>query len=382
MDDRRGRVAVFSGGGTGGHLYPALALVDGLQRVRVDVRPLFMGAENGLEARIVPDLGMECILLPVRGLRRGAFWGNLGVLVDLVRSLGVALETFARVRPGVVVVTGGFAGAPAGIAAGVMGVPLALQEQNVNPGLTTRLLSLWATQVHLAFPEAVRRLPRKGRAKVSGNPIRPPVQVKPGEARAVFGLDPRGRVLLITGGSQGAAAINEAVLEMVQALASGAARLPSDLQLLWITGPAHLAGVTRELKTIGNPRWVQLRGFTPEMPLAMRAATVAVSRAGAMTTSELLAHGTPAVLVPLPGSVGDHQALNAKSLQDAGAAEYLPQGELDGGSLWDVVEGLLENEERRKAISSAALERACPQAAREIAEAVAALLPRCGEVES
>jgi UDP-N-acetylglucosamine--N-acetylmuramyl-(pentapeptide) pyrophosphoryl-undecaprenol N-acetylglucosamine transferase len=341
-----------------------------------------MGAEKGLEARIVPDLGMDCILLPVQGLRRRAFWANLAVLADLVRSLGVAVEAFARVRPGVVVVTGGFAGAPAGIAAGVMGVPLALQEQNVNPGVTTRLLSLWATQVHLAFPEAIRRLPRKSRVRVSGNPIRPPVQVKPGEARSAFGLDPRGRVLLVTGGSQGAAAINEAVLEMVRALASGALRLPPDLQLLWITGPGHLAGVTRELKAIGNPRWVQLRGFTPEMPLAMRAATVAVSRAGAMTTSELLAHGTPAVLVPLPGSVGDHQALNARSLRDAGAAVYLPQGEVDGGSLWAAVEGLLEDEERRTAIASAALERACPEATRKIAEALAALLPRCGEVES
>ncbi|MGW8266336.1 MAG: UDP-N-acetylglucosamine--N-acetylmuramyl-(pentapeptide) pyrophosphoryl-undecaprenol N-acetylglucosamine transferase, partial [Longimicrobiales bacterium] len=138
-----GTVAVFSGGGTGGHLYPALALASGLQSLRPEVRPFFVGAQRGLQARVLPEWGVEHLLLPVRGFHRGVLLKNLGILAGLLRSLFLVGEAFLRLRPRVVVVTGGFAGGPAGIVAGLMGIPLALQEQNAEPGVPIRTLSRW-----------------------------------------------------------------------------------------------------------------------------------------------------------------------------------------------------------------------------------------------
>ena len=198
-------VVVFAGGGTGGHLYPALALADALVRVRPDVRPVFVGAERGIEARILPDRGFEHYLVPVRGLRRDRLLANVGILAELARSIGRVRALFRRLAPELVVVTGGYAAAPAGLAARLSGVPLALQEQNSYPGFTTKRLAAGATQIHVAFPEAIGLLPGPAREKavVSGNPIRPPGDVDPRQAREGFGLDPDATVLVIVGTSAG-----------------------------------------------------------------------------------------------------------------------------------------------------------------------------------
>ncbi len=386
-----GLVAVFSGGGTGGHLYPALALADALSHLRPDVRPFFVGAERGLEARVLPERGLEHLLLPVRGFERGAMRGSpgllggilatvrrvLGVLDGMMRSLMATRKVFRRLQPGLVVVTGGYAGGPAGLMAGFMGIPLALQEQNAFPGITTRVLSRWSRQVHLAFPEARDALPRRSRARarVSGNPIRLPT---PGDAaadRAHFGLAPGSRVVLVVGGSQGAVAVNRAVLEGVRGAEEGSLQRPEDLQILWATGPRNQEEVEEELRSLGSPEWVRAHGYIHEMPRALRVATLAVSRAGAMATSEFLAWGLPAVLVPLPTAAADHQARNAESLARAGAAVHLPEPELSGESLWRAVTTLLAAPEKLEAMRAAALERGRPEAARRIAADLAALLP-------
>lgn len=372
-----GTVAVFSGGGTGGHLYPALALASGLQRLCPEVRPFFVGSQRGLEARILPERGFDHLLLPVRGFRRGVVLENLGVLAGLVRSLVLVGDAFLRLRPRMVVVTGGFAAGPAGIVAGLMGIPLALQEQNAQPGLTSRVLSRWSRQIHLAFPEARDLLPRRARLRVriSGNPIRTPSHTDRGKARTHFGLDPEGKVVLVVGGSQGSRALNRAVLEMVEGLVAGSLERPSDLQLLWGTGPANLDDVLRGLEALGNPSWVRAKGYFHEIPLALDAADLAVSRSGAMTTSELLAWGLPAVLVPLPTAAADHQSRNAESLERAGAAVHLPEARLSASTLWGVVGPVLSDPDRLRAMGRAALEGSKPDAAMNIAQDLAALLP-------
>lgn len=377
-------MAVFSGGGTGGHLYPALALADGLRELRPDVRVLFLGARRGLEARVLPQRGEEHLLLPVRGFRRGAIWENLGVLAGLLHSLILAGEAFVRVRPKMVVVTGGYAGGPAGLAAGLMGIPLAIQEQNASPGLTTRVLSRWSRQVHLAYPEAGKRLPAgaRGRVRVSGNPIRRPLATEVAEARRAFGLDPRGRVVLVTGGSQGSLALNGGVLGMVRAMAAGRLPRPGDLQFLWATGPNHILGVREALAEAGPPRWVRAVGYIDEMPLALRAATLAVGRAGASTTSEFLAQGIPAILVPLPTAAADHQTRNAESLARAGAAIHIPESDLSTTTLAQPLLEILEDEVRLRAMEAAALERGRPEATLEITRELATLLPPPGEVRT
>jgi len=369
-------VAVFSGGGTGGHLYPALALASGLQGIHPEVRTFFIGARRGLESRVLPEKGFEHLLLPVQGLRRGAVLANLGVLANLLRSLFLTGETFNRLRPGMVVVTGGFAGGPAGIMAGLMGIPLALQEQNAEPGVTTRLLSRWSRQIHLAFPEARDRLPVRvrARARVSGNPVRTPERVDPGEARRRFGLDPDSRVVLVVGGSQGSRALNRAVMGLVAQMIEGSLARPSDLRLLWGTGASHLEELERELGALGDPPWVRVLGYFNDMPLALDAATLAVCRAGAMTTSELLAWGLPAILVPLPTAAADHQTRNAESLEKAGAALHLPEDRLSAGSLWEALRSVLFDAERLRAMARAATERGRPDATMAIVRELATLL--------
>ncbi|MCK5651188.1 MAG: UDP-N-acetylglucosamine--N-acetylmuramyl-(pentapeptide) pyrophosphoryl-undecaprenol N-acetylglucosamine transferase, partial [Gemmatimonadetes bacterium] len=321
-DERRGPVAVFSGGGTGGHLYPALALAEALGRIRPDVDTIFVGAERGIEARVLPARGVEHLLVPVRSFSRESLVRNAGVVVDLLRALIRVVSELRRIRPGVVVVTGGYAGGPAGIAAALLGIPLALQEQNAFPGMTTRVLSRWARQIHVAFPEAISLLPRRAqaRAQASGNPIREPGRIEAGEARARFGLSSEGSVVLVVGGSQGSEALNRLVAGAVAAATSGEAPRPSGLQMLWATGPGHLESVEGELAGTGAEEWVRTVGYIDDMPAALSASTLSVSRAGASTTSEFLAWGLPAILIPLPTAAADHQTRNARALEEGGVA--------------------------------------------------------------
>jgi len=370
-------VVLFAGGGTGGHLYPALALAEALVELRPDVDPVFVGASRGIEARILPERGVEHLLLPVRGLQRGASIGeNVGFLPALLSSLLEVGEWISRHRPGAVVVTGGYAGGPAGLVAAMRGIPLALQEQNAVPGATTRGLSRWATQIHLAFPEAAALLPESAQEAVrfTGNPIRPPVPTDLAEALETMGLLPDLPVVLVVGGSQGSAALNAAVLSAIRLTVEEGEGGPG-FQLLWSTGPSHIGAIRTELQELGLPEWVQALGYLDRMPVALAAATVAVSRAGAMATSELLAWGVPAILVPLPTSAAGHQERNAHALAEAGCAVHLPESEMDGAALLQAIATLVGDPERCDRIGTAARARALPNAARDIAEALTELLP-------
>jgi UDP-N-acetylglucosamine--N-acetylmuramyl-(pentapeptide) pyrophosphoryl-undecaprenol N-acetylglucosamine transferase len=376
VHDERAPVAIFSGGGTGGHLYPALALAEALREIRPDVRTFFVGAKRGVEARVLPSRGVEHILVPIRGIARGQGWRNWTVLPALLRSLVVVGGLFRRLRPELVVVTGGYAGGPAGLVASLRGVPLVLQEQNSVPGITTRLLSSRAHSIHVAFPEVVERLPVRARSRVevSGNPVRPPVPVDAARARADFGLPPKGPVLLVVGGSQGSAALNRLMLEALDAMARGHLERPAGLSVLWSTGPSHLGKVRA---TIGDvPEWVRPIAYIDAMHLALGVADLAVSRAGAMATSEFLAWGVPMVLVPLPTAAADHQARNARTLEAAGAAICLSEGGLSGDTLWRTISSLLSDPEGLAERRDAARRRGRPDAGRDIAKTLAGLLPQ------
>jgi UDP-N-acetylglucosamine--N-acetylmuramyl-(pentapeptide) pyrophosphoryl-undecaprenol N-acetylglucosamine transferase len=235
--------------------------------------------------------------------------------------------------------------------------------------------------VHLAFPEARDFLPRRARrrARVSGNPVREPAPVERTAARKSYGLDPEGQVALVVGGSQGSASLNRLILEGVASVEEGRLRRLPGLQILWVTGPEHLDQVEGELRSLGSPGWVRPVGYIHEMPIALAAATLAISRAGAMTTSEFLAWGIPAILVPLPSAAANHQTLNAESLERAGAALHLPQPELTGARLWESATALLGDRGRLEAMSAAALSRGNPHASREIARELVAILPPAPE---
>ena len=382
-----GPVVVFAGGGTGGHLYPALALAEEFVRQRPDVRPFFLGARRGIEARVLPERSLEHRLLPVRGIERGEWWSNLGVPFALASSLATTVAVHRRIRPGLVVVTGGYAGAPAGLVASAMGTPLVLQEQNAWPGVTTRLLSRWAAQIHLAFPEAVATLPSRARsvAQVSGCPIRALPDETPDRREVLLrmGLDPRRRLLLLIGGSQGSLALNELMLEVVRSLSAGEQAPLDEWQLLWMTGPGHHASIVEELSTLGDPPWVRAVPYIEDIPLVLGVTELALSRAGAMTTAELLAWGVPAILVPLPTAAADHQEMNARALHQAGAAVHLVQDGLTAETLWDHLTRLAEDHHALATMSERARERSRPDATSFIVREMAGLLPdpRSGGVQ-
>ncbi len=374
----RGPVVVFAGGGTGGHLYPSIALAESLGHIRPDVRPIFLGAERGVEARVLPERGLPHRLFSVRGLDRSRRLANLGVVLDLARATGKARAWFREIEPALVTVTGGYAAAPGAAAALLGGIPMVLQEQNSHPGVTTRLLSRWARQIHLAFPEAEGQL-RRGRSTTvydSGNPIREFEPLSKPEARRRLQLPEAGSVVYAVGGSQGSRALNDLLLAAVSAIRRGALERPDHLNLLWVTGPSHLEGVRNALDAEGEcPAWVHLRGYMDDVEAAVAAADLAISRAGAMTTSEYLAAGLPAILVPLPTSAEDHQSHNARVLEKAGVAIHLPEKDLTPERLWDAVLGLTENVDRLAEMAAKARGRARPHAAREIATRMAELLP-------
>lgn len=372
------RSVVFAGGGTGGHLYPALALADALVALRPDVEPFFVGATRGIEARVLPERGVPHQLLPVRGVARGRVLENLGVAPALLRSLGSTGALFRRLRPELVVVTGGYAAAPAGVMAALAGVPLAIQEQNAFPGWTTRGLSRWAQQIHLGFPEAEAHLPRAARSVVvdHGNPIRPFPEVGD-RARALgeAGYDPTRRLVLVVGGSQGSAALNGIFTQCAAGIAEGGWSCPQNVQILWATGPRHFESIHDTLTALDVPDWLHVVPYVEDMPKLLPLASVAVSRAGAMATSEFLAAGLPSILMPLPTAAAGHQAKNAEALEAAGAAIVADEARTSAEGLWRMLTDLISDEAGLASMADAALSRARPSAAVDIAADLARLLP-------
>jgi len=368
---------LFAGGGTGGHLYPALALGSALTAERPDLEIHYVGAERGVEARVLPQLGRPHTLLPLEPLRRSRPWENWRLVPSTLSALRGLRRLFHEFDPQLIVGTGGYASGLV-CAYGVRrGVPLALHEQNSFPGLATRILARYARQVHLGFPEAEAFL-RPGAAteiQAPGNAIVPPAtRIERTRAAQLFGFDPAGVVVLIVGGSQGSLALNEALIGALEMIAEEELPTrPEGLQILWSTGPAHIDSIERRLARL-DLGWVRPFGYIDSMSEALALADLAVSRAGAIGTAELLAWGVPAILVPLPTAAADHQTENARSLEAAGAAIHLPERELTPARLWSELIGLVGDTSRREALAGAALERARPDAAQEIARKLLELL--------
>jgi UDP-N-acetylglucosamine--N-acetylmuramyl-(pentapeptide) pyrophosphoryl-undecaprenol N-acetylglucosamine transferase len=350
---------LIAGGGTGGHLMPALAVAERLVSDRPDVRVVLVGAQRGVEARLLPLRQWPYQLLPTEPIYRRQWWRNARwpfLAVRLVRQVDRLLDAE---RPAVVLGTGGYASGPVVWRAAGRGIPSAVLEQDAVPGLATRWLARRVREVYLAVPEAARHLTiaAGGLVHVTGAPILPPDESLRARAHAHFGIDPLKPTVLVTGGSQGSLALNEVV---AQWLASGAA---ASCQVLWATGTATYPRFAH----LHAPPAVTVVDFLDPMAPALAAATIAVTRAGMMTIAELCAWGIPAILVPLPTAAADHQTNNARVLDEARAAILLPQAELSPARLAREVAGLLENAPRRAAMTEAAKGRARPGATAEIA---------------
>ena len=369
---------VFAGGGTGGHLYPALALGDAIREARPDARVSYIGAQRGIEALVLPEKGVEHRLLPLEPLRRDRVWQNWRLVVSLARSMSALRAQFRADRPDLVVCTGGYASGPAGFAALAARIPVAVQEQNSYPGLVIRLLARRARQVHLGFPEAQQHLQPGPSTEIHafGNPISPPdASIDRAAARRAFGLSEDAHVLLVVGGSQGAKAMNDALMDALEMVGRGELEAPRGLEILWATGPAHLEAIEQRLAATPSRVRVQARGYIDDMPRALAATDFALTRAGAMMTAELQAWGIPMLLVPLPTAAADHQTHNAVALERAGAGVNLRQSTLTAETLWREIHSLANDPERLTAMATVARERGRPDAARAIAAKLLELVP-------
>lgn len=375
MATKRPRV-LFAGGGTGGHLYPGLALARAFEERKGGADVYFLGAKRGVEARVLPDRGVRHTLLPFEPIRRSKVWQNWK-LIPAMAGIGSGIgKIFDEFKPDLVVGTGGYASGPV-VAYGILkGIPTAVQEQNSFPGITTRWLASRVRQIHLAFPEALNHMKPGPRTEVFelGNPIQPPDHtIDRRAARERFGLTD-GPVVLVVGGSQGARAVNEALLTDLARVAESPASRPEGLQILWASGPSNHDGAAAELARLQVTNWVRLEPYIGDMPMALAAADIAVSRAGAMALAELCAWGIPSILVPFPHAAANHQYHNARALADAGAAVLIEEKDLQPGKLWQEIVGLAGDESARAALATKAQERGHPNAAREIVEQLARLV--------
>ncbi len=357
---------LIAGGGTGGHLFPGVAIAEEVRARGGEV--LFVGTGRGLEAKLLPAAGWPLELLEVSGLKRMGLGGTLRGLGRLPRAFAGSLAILRRFQPDVVVGVGGYASGPMVLTAALSGRPTAVQEQNSVPGFTNRTLARFVRAVFTAFDEAGRHFPAE-KVTLTGNPVRKRfLDATAGGAQAPSGARPR---LLVVGGSQGARAVNELVAGALERLGAG---LPLDV--VHQSGAADLEPLRARYEAAGLAGRVTVQPFIDDMPAAYLAADLVVGRAGALTLAELAIVGRPAILVPLPTAADDHQTKNAESFAKAGAAQLVRQGDTSPDAFAALLSGLITDTRRRTLMASAMSSLARPQAAREIVDRLERLARR------
>lgn len=355
---------LLTGGGTGGHLFPALAVADALRRAQPSVELLFVGSTTGLEATIVPQEGIPFFGLPVRGLPRRPGFRMLRALFATFRCVLRAKERISSWKPDVVFATGGFASAPVLAAAWLTKVPVILHEQNSVPGLTNRIASRFAREVHITFSASRRHFPRRGHLRLSGIPLRDGiVGGSRGKALRLFRLDDGKRTILVFGGSQGAHRLNEAILDALPRLAGR-----GDLQFVLQSGQNDYNWMIERCRRVQVRTWV--RPFLTNMGDAYAAADLVVCRAGALTLGELAATGSPSILVPYPHATANHQTLNAEAFVEVGGAILIPDADLNGELLAQKIAELLDHPRRLRMMAVQVMRMARPAAADRIVRAI------------
>lgn len=320
---------LISGGGTGGHIFPAISIANAIREIKPDTEFLFIGALGRMEMDKVPAEGYRIIGLPVRGFIRPLFHpGNIQVLIDLYKSIRQAKKIIRNFQPDVAVGVGGYASAAALKAAYALHVPYVLQEQNGFAGVTNQKLARHAEKICVAYPGMERFFPAD-RIVLTGNPVRQKLlecQATPQEARLSLGLEPDRKTLFITGGSLGARSVNKAIAAGIRQLQE------AGIQVLWQTGSADGDKWEKEVaqlqKELGNePCLIHPTVFVSDMAMAYRAADIVISRSGAGGVNEVCLLGKAAIFVPLPTAAEDHQTANARVLSEADAAILCPDAE-------------------------------------------------------
>lgn len=358
---------VFAGGGTGGHLYPALALARYIRQVDPAGEIIFLGTEKGLESRILPPAGFRLKVLtiktPVRRVSRAMF-RTLFIMAGGTWEAAKFLRWFS---PDVVVGTGGYVSVPAVLAAIFLRIPVVLHEQNVIPGLVNKKLAPWVALTCLSFPESCHHFSPRAKLHVTGNPrASEVVGLKTGQQEyKLLGLIPGRKTVLITGGSQGASKLNKITLKALKLMEGR-----RDIQFLYVTGQRYYQEMESQASSLALEPLLKIVPYIENMPAALGIADTVISRAGATTLAEINARGIPAILVPSPNVTNDHQFANARVLEKKGAALVYREEELTPEKLRDALEGILDNPEELAAMQRSSLEMGYPKAAATMYEAL------------
>jgi UDP-N-acetylglucosamine--N-acetylmuramyl-(pentapeptide) pyrophosphoryl-undecaprenol N-acetylglucosamine transferase len=361
---------IISGGGTGGHIFPAIAIANALKSVKSDIELLFVGAEGKMEMEKVPAAGFSIKGLPIAGIKRELSIDNLSFPIKLIKSLSKANSIIKEFDPHVAVGVGGYASGPLLFMAARRGVPTLIQEQNSYPGITNKLLAKKAKKICVAYENMEQFFPAD-KIVFTGNPVRNDIQSIEGkrvEAAQFFGLDAQRRTLLIVGGSQGARSINRAIKGGLQQLAE------AGIQVIWQTGKLFSQEAAEALAMI-NSLSIKAMDFISRMDLAYAISDAVITRAGASTVSELCIVRKPSIMVPLPTAAEDHQTKNCQALVSRNAALLVPDAEASNRLVQEAI-ALINNTEKCRELSENIAPLARPKAAVEIANEILQLVKK------
>jgi UDP-N-acetylglucosamine--N-acetylmuramyl-(pentapeptide) pyrophosphoryl-undecaprenol N-acetylglucosamine transferase len=356
---------ILSGGGTGGHIYPAVAIANGLKERFPDCEILFVGASDKMEMQKVPQAGYKITGLWISGIQRRLTLDNAMFPLKLMSSLIKSRKIVKQFKPDVVIGTGGFASGPLLKAAGSMGVPTVVQEQNSYPGITNKWLSKQASKICVAYDNLERFFPAS-KIVHTGNPVRQDLigtQDNRPEAIAKFNLDPAKKTVLVLGGSLGSRRINQLIAKELTWLEA------QNVQVIWQCGKFYF----EEYRHYGDRDSVQVLSFIDRMDLVYAAADVVISRSGASSVSELCIVGKPVVFIPSPNVAEDHQTKNAQAIVDKGGAILMKEAQLDT-QFQPVFEDLLNNTEKQQKLSESIKKLAKVNATNDIVEEIVKLL--------
>jgi UDP-N-acetylglucosamine--N-acetylmuramyl-(pentapeptide) pyrophosphoryl-undecaprenol N-acetylglucosamine transferase len=355
------KTILFAGGGTGGHIYPAIAIASELKKVFPDSRIIFVGTDRGLEKDLVPKSGFPLKKIRVKGFERKLSFDTLVSVKEMFLGGFDSLKILMKEKPDLVVGTGGYVAGPIIFFASLLGIPSIIHEQNVKPGVTNRILSHFVKKIAISFPDSANYFP-KDKIVLTGNPVRREIAYgNPREALNRFGLSPNLPVVLSFGGSQGAANLNKAILDIIVKIKDS-----RKFQLIHVTGKKNYADFINALEGKGiyvnELGHIIVKPYIYEMQDAYAAADLVISRAGAISISEITLCGKPAVLIPLPTAADNHQDYNAEFLQKNKAGVVISDKELTGEVLLKVICDIVFNKEKLRNMAAASRNMAKPNA--------------------
>ncbi len=359
---------IVSGGGTGGHIYPALALINEIKKIEPKAEFLYIGTEEGLESSLVTREGIPFKTIHITGFKRKLSLDNLKTVMRFLNGVSSSKKMIKEFKPDVVIGTGGYVCGPVVYAAAKLNIPTIIHEQNSVPGLTNKFLSRYVSKVAISFEESSVFFPAN-KVVYTGNPrATEAALVKEKDRLSDIGLNKKKKTVLIVGGSRGARPINDAFLEVLNEAGT------RTYQFLYVTGDVHYENVMAEVKKQGNPENVKIQPFIHNMPEVLKNVQLIVARAGATTLAEVTAIGLPSILIPSPYVTNNHQEKNARALSENNAATIKLEKEMSGSVLLKEIDDIMYDDKKWNEMHTAALKLGKPEAAKEIFELMQKLL--------